>query len=249
MFINYAHRGASAYAPENTMSAFRLGVEMGANGIETDIRKTKDGIPVLFHDANLLRLAGVDKPIAALTYTELSGVRINAPDGASSDTIPTLGEFLAFVKNTTVAIALEIKAEGLEEDVIGALAAFGVSDRCVVTSFHLHHLEKIKALDPAQKIGLLTDTVNDAVLSELKCIGAEQICPKADVLSAELVRSLHAAGFSVRAWGVRDEETMKDAYRCGVDGMTVNFPDRLRLYLCQHGSPDDAAQNRGSSAY
>ncbi|MBS1484153.1 MAG: glycerophosphodiester phosphodiesterase, partial [Clostridium sp.] len=59
MFINYAHRGASAYAPENTLSAFYLGLEMGANGIETDIRRTKDGQLVLFHDATLEQAAGL----------------------------------------------------------------------------------------------------------------------------------------------------------------------------------------------
>ena len=57
--INYAHRGASAYAPENTMSAFDLGLRMNADGIETDIRRTKDGVLVLFHDDDLLRIAGI----------------------------------------------------------------------------------------------------------------------------------------------------------------------------------------------
>ena len=101
-FINYAHRGASAYAPENTMAAFRLGVALGANGVETDIRRTKDGVPVLFHDETLLRLTGVDKRVADLTYDELSEIRISSPDGASSDTVPTLTQFLAFVKENPV---------------------------------------------------------------------------------------------------------------------------------------------------
>lgn len=231
MFINYAHRGASAYAPENTMSAFRLGVELGANGIETDLRKTRDGVPVLVHDANLLRLAGVDREVAELTLDELAGIKIKSPDGALSDRIPTLEEFLDFVKETPVVIALEIKADGLEEAVIGALAAHGLADRCVVTSFELEYIERVKALDPAQRVGLLTDDVNDGTVAALKRIGAFQICPKACLLTPELVRSLHEEGFSVRAWGVKDEETMKNAVRCGVDGMTVNFPDRLRELL------------------
>ncbi len=235
MFINYAHRGASAYAPENTMSAFRLGVELGANGIETDLRKTRDGVPVLVHDANLLRLAGVDKAVADLTYDELSGIRIKSPDGGPSDRIPTLAEFLDFVKETPVVIALELKADGLEEDAVGALAAYGLADRCVVTSFELNDIEKVRALDPAQRVGLLTDAVNDGIVAALKHIGAEQICPKACILTPQLVRSLHEEGFSVRAWGVKDEETMKKAVLCGVDGMTVNFPDRLRQFLRENG--------------
>lgn len=231
MFINYAHRGASAYAPENTMSAFRLGVELGANGIETDIRKTRDGVAVLVHDAGLLRLAGVDKAVADLTYDELAGIQIKSPAGGPSDRIPTLEEFLSFVKGTTAVIALEIKADGLEKTVISALEAHDLADRCVVTSFELEYIERVKALDPTQKIGLLTDDVNDGTVAALKRIGAFQICPKACLLTPELVRALHEEGFSVRAWGVKDEETMKNAVRCGVDGMTVNFPDRLREFL------------------
>ena len=231
MFINYAHRGASAYAPENTMTAFRLGIELGANGIETDIRKTKDGIPVLFHDAGLLRLTGTDRLIADMTFAELSGIKIPSPDGALTDTAPTLKEFLSFVKDQPAAVALELKDDGLEAEVTGMIGAYGIKDRCVVTSFSPEHLAIVKALAPEIKVGLLTDAVDEDVISGLKNIGAEQICPKASVLTPELVRSLHKEGFSVRAWGIRDEEMMKEACRCGVDGMTVNFPDKLDLYL------------------
>ena len=57
-FVNYAHRGASAYAPENTLASFYLGCQMGANGVETDVQRTKDGVLVLFHDNDLMRIAG-----------------------------------------------------------------------------------------------------------------------------------------------------------------------------------------------
>ena len=230
-FINYAHRGASAYAPENTMRAFKLGVALGANGIETDIRKTKDGVLVLFHDESLLRLTGDGRRIADLTWEELADVRITSPDGASSDAVPTLAEFLAFVKDLPAALALELKADGIEEAVKRAVDGCGAASRTVVTSFELSYLRRIKELDPAQRVGLLTRTVDGDVLAALKAIGAEQICPKAELLTPELVRSLHKEGFSVRAWGVRDEALMAKAFRCGVDGMTVNFPDRLKALL------------------
>ena len=81
------------------------------------------------------------------------------------------------------------------------------------------------------KVGLLTREVNGVVLASLKEIGAEQICPKADLVTPELVRDLHSEGFSVRAWGVRDEAVMEQVLRCGADGMTVNFPDKLLALL------------------
>jgi len=231
MFINYAHRGASAYAPENTMAAFRMGVAMGANGIETDIRRTRDGVPVLFHDESLLRLTGIDRKIADLTWAELSTIRIASQDGTVTDTVPRLAEFLEYVKDLPVALALEIKAEGMEAAVRQAIDRYGVADRCVVTAFEIGYLCRIKELDPTAKIGLLTREVNGVVLASLKEIGAEQICPKADLVTPELVRDLHNEGFSVRAWGVRDEAVMEKVLRCGVDGMTVNFPDKLRALL------------------
>ena len=231
MFINYAHRGASAYAPENTMSAFRMGVAMGANGIETDIRRTRDGVPVLFHDESLLRLTGIDRKIADLTWAELSTIRIASPDVTVTETVPRLTEFLKYVKDLPVALALEIKAEGMEAAVRQAIDDYGVADRCVVTAFEIGYLCRIKELYPTAKIGLLTREVNSVVLASLKEIGAEQICPKADLITPELVRELHNEGFSVRAWGVRDEAVMEKVLRCGVDGMTVNFPDKLRALL------------------
>ena len=230
-FINYAHRGASAHAPENTMRAFRLGVALGANGIETDIRRTKDGVLVLFHDESLLRLTGDYRRIADLTREELAAVRIASPDGAEADVVPTLAEFLAFVKALPVALALELKAEGIEEAVETAVKESGVGGRCVVTSFEFEYLRRVKELNPARRVGLLTRSVDDGVIAALKALGAEQICPKAELLTPELVRSLHQEGFSVRARGVKDEALMEHAFRCGVDGMTVNFPDRLKALL------------------
>ena len=231
MFLNYAHRGASAYAPENTMCAFRLGVALGADGIETDIRRTADGVPVLFHDESLLRLTGEDRKIRELTLDELSGIPIPSPDGALFDFIPPLTELLALAKDCSVALALELKEDGLAAEVLEMISAFGLKDRCVVTSFEWEYLRDVKALDPAQPVGLLTRSVDGGVMETLKRVGAEQICPRASLLSPELVEELHRQGFSVRPWGVADETLMQTAYRCGVDGMTVNFPDRLKAYI------------------
>ena len=231
MFVNYAHRGASAYAPENTMSAFRLAVRLGANGVETDVRYTKDGVPVLFHDASLLRLTGIDQALRDLTFGELPGLRGRSPDGSASDAVPTLTEFLDFAARERFVIALELKDDGLEEDVLRALDAHGAAGRCIVTSFCPERLGRVRPLDSSIGIGLLTDTADDDAVAALRRVGGQQICPKADVLSPELVRELHGEGFDVRAWGVRDEAMMRFAVRCGVDGMTVNFPDKLRAYL------------------
>ena len=76
MFVNYAHRGASEYTPENTMLAFNLGIYMGANGIETDVQLTKDGIPVLFHDNTIIRMTGEEGSISDYTFDELQNFNV-----------------------------------------------------------------------------------------------------------------------------------------------------------------------------
>ena len=85
-FVNYAHRGASTFCPENTMLSFYTGIYMGANGIETDVQVTKDGVLVLFHDDTLNRILGIDGSIKDYTYEELR--TYNVKNGLLFDKIP-----------------------------------------------------------------------------------------------------------------------------------------------------------------
>ena len=75
--------------------------------------------------------------------------------------------------------------------------------------------------------GFLTDASDDSLIAQLRGAGIDEFCPKAPCITPELVEKWHAAGFRVRAWGVKNEELMRRAYEAGVDGMTVNFPDKL----------------------
>ena len=111
-FINYAHRGASAYAPENTLAAFYMGWQMGANGIETDVQRTKDGVLVLFHDNELMRIAGRPEAIHDLTYAELLQIDFGLPTGErfKGERIPTLEEFLRHFGGKALHFAIESTA-------------------------------------------------------------------------------------------------------------------------------------------
>ena len=90
-FINYAHRGASEYAPENTLQSFYLGLQMQANGIETDVQLTKDNVAVLFHDETLLRVTGEEGSVSDYTLEELQQMKLLN----SNETIPTFEQFLS----------------------------------------------------------------------------------------------------------------------------------------------------------
>ena len=108
---------------------------------------------------------------------------------------------------------------------------YDVGKKCVVTSFKFDCIEKIRAYAPELKIGWLKKEISEADEESLKTIGGEEICPFAPMLTPEKVERWHRMGFNVRAWGVGNEEVMKNVYDCMADGMNVNFPDKLVEYM------------------
>ena len=228
-FVTYAHRGASHYCPENTMMAFYMGMQMGANGIETDVRRTRDGVLVLFHDATLTRVTGAEGDVADCTYAELQELLVKK--GELHDKIPTLEDFLAHFAYRDITFAIELKADDIEKEVADLIFRYGIAQKTVVTAFELHRLENIKAYAPALRIGYLTQTVDDALVDKLVNMDAAEICPHGRDVTPENVAKWHARGLNVRAWGISDEAIMKKVYDAGADGMTVNFPDKLLQYI------------------
>lgn len=230
MFITYAHRGASEYAPENTLSSFYLGVSMGANGIETDVQRTKDGVLVLFHDDTLDRVTGRSGRIGDYTYEALSQMRVRNEKTNTEDIITTMDDFLRYFGFRDLTFAIELKETGIEEDVLALLDKYGMREKTVITSFKFECIETVKKLRPDYRVGWLTVEFDEEKLSRMKAIGGEELCPKAEHLTPELVKAWHEMGYNVRAWGVANTDIMKHACECGADGMTVNFPDLLVKY-------------------
>jgi len=230
--INYAHRGASEYAPENTLSSFYLGLLQGANGIETDVRKTADGVLVLFHDDTLDRVSDSTGKVSDFTYEELKRVKIRGKvTGGFYDRTVTLREFLEKFSAYDIHFAIELKGAGVEEGTLSLIKEFGIMQKTTFTSFTFEFIKKIKELDPAARVGWLTASTSDETAEQLLQIGGEEIAPKAAVITPELMKKWRDAGLGVRAWGVSNTELMERACMLGVDGMTVNFPDRLCEYL------------------
>jgi len=228
-FINYAHRGASAYLPENTMLAFYAGIYMGANGIETDVQRAKDGTLVLFHDDTLLRVTGQPGSVEDYTFAQLQ--QFDVKKSGFADKIVAFEDFLQHFAFREITFAIELKGAGVEEDTARLLRKYHLEEKAVVTSFHLEYLQNFRRYAPEFQIGYLTQSTDDSTLRTLKDIGAQEYCPEAHLMTPELVAKWHAMGFRVRAWGVYDPDLMRHAYTCGADGMTVNFPDLLTAHL------------------
>ena len=231
MFINYAHRGASHYYPENTLSSFYAGLQMGANGIETDIQKTKDGVLVLFHDNDIKRVTGESGSISDYTYQELLRFRVFSRDGNRIDRIASLEDFCKYFSFRDLTFAIELKQDHVEKETIDMLEAYGMREKTILTSFNYESLKNAKAYHYGYRVGYLYDAKELNALEKMQAIGGEELCPEAELLTPEMVKRYHDIGFSVRAWGVYTPEIMKNACACGVDGMTINFPDLLTEFL------------------
>jgi len=230
--INYAHRGASEYAPENTLSSFYLGLMQGANGIETDVQKTKDGVLVLFHDDTVDRVSDGTGRLCDYTLKELKELKIygNSTTGFY-DRIVTFREFLEKFSQYDIKFAIELKGADVEEDTLNMINEFGILDKTTFTSFKFDYISKIKNLNSKARVGWLIKEITDDNIKMLLDIGGEEIAPKADCITDEIMEKLRALNLGVRAWGVSKISIMKQMCDLKVDGMTVNFPDRLFEYM------------------
>ena len=228
-FITYAHRGASEYCPENTFMSFYMGMQMGANGIETDVQKTRDGVLVLFHDDTLDRVTGVSGSVADYTMEELRSFFVSK--GELQDKIPTFEDFLSHFAFRDITFAIELKVGGIEKEVADMIRKYGIVDKTVITSFELDYIKKSMEYAPEIRIGYLTKDIEQPTIDMLVELGAYEVCPIGREVTPEKVASWHSAGLNVRAWGIFNEDIMRAVYDAGADGMTVNFPDLLLNYI------------------
>ena len=231
MFINYAHRGASAYAPENTMSAFVKALEMKANGIELDLQKTKDGKIVIFHDNTLDKHSNASGKIADYTYSELMKFDFGSwfDEKYKNERIVLFEDFAQKFLSKKLTFAIELKQEGIEKDTLDIVNKYATHDNIYISSFEYRYLENIRKFNSKIKISwLIVDQINNHNISKLLKINGTQICPKAESVTASDIKLANDNGLGVRLWGVFNEEIMKRVYNLNIEGMTVNFPDKLK---------------------
>ena len=151
----YAHRGASAYAPENTLEAFRLAAEMGAHGVELDVHVCKSGELVVIHDETVDRVADGTGTVAEMTLAELKALNVSKPiPGYKPTTIPTLEEVYELLKPTGLHVNVELKTgyvdyPTLVEKCVALAEKMGMTDRVLYSSFNHRTLLEVKAINPA----------------------------------------------------------------------------------------------------
>lgn len=235
--IVIAHRGASAYAPENTEASFDLGIALGADALETDIRATRDGVLVLLHDARVDRTTNGQGLVADLTWDDVQ--RLDAGSWKSAEytgqRIPRF-EWLLDRFAASVPLYLEIKAPGVEETVVDAVQRRGLLDQVIFTSFNLDSLKAATALAPV-RAGWLVREWTDEVATQAREVPLYEMSLGSPSVTPEIVQEVRRAGLGCRAWGIANDSLMERAIAAGVDGMTIDFPDVLLRRLGRVTNP------------
>jgi len=229
-----AHRGASAYAPENTLAAFDLALQLGIRHLELDVHVTSDAHVVVIHDDTVDRTTDGSGPVASHTLVELQALDAGSWFGArfGGERVPTLAEVLArYQGQAHLHIEIKGRAEGLPQRTADLVRQHGMVEHVTITSFQKARLEEMRAYAPELPMGWLVGEVSDAIIAQARELGITLLCPRANTVTPELMGFLHAKGFLVRAWGVATEALMRQVVEAGADGMTVNFPDTLLAYV------------------
>ncbi len=236
-----AHRGASAYAPENTVAAFELARDRGADMFELDVQETKDHHLVLMHDTTLGRTTDVEEVFpgrAPWRIGEFTLAEIRRLDAGSwfsrkyaGEAVPTLGEALRAMRDSGLGLLLEIKEPRLYPGIEARVAEEIGRDpawrgRIVVQSFDWNSMRRFHGLMPGVPIGLL-GTPRIAELPGLARF-ADQINPPCADVTAEYVRRVHRLRMKVLAWTVDDPAAVRRLIGAGVDGVITNKPDVVR---------------------
>ena len=239
-FIIYAHRGASAYAPENTKVAFEKAIELNANGIELDLQKTKDGKIVIFHDDYIDKKSNGTGKIEEHTYQELLELDFGIwfDNKYKNEKIVLFEDFARDYLDKDLTFAIELKVLGIEKETLEIINKYKVHNNIYITSFLYEALENVRKIDPNIKLSwLIEDRISKENIEKLLRINGTQICPRASLVSKEDIEIANNNGFGVRLWGIDNEEIMKKVYKLNIEGMTVNFPDKLIKLLDKEIEP------------
>ena len=247
-----AHRGASAYAPENTMAAFRKAADMGAPEVETDVCFTRDEKVLLFHDRTLDRTTDGNGSPADYTLAELkeldAGSWLDAeknPDfewaaNYAGERLITLDELLSeFGETFTYHVEIKAGTEGLVDATIGSIRQHGLIDHVFIAAIDDEaSLARAKQVEPEIRTALaLTRLLRERgprAVAAAREAGHQMINLNASNQSAELVDLGHDLGLEVRSSGIRNRDDMAEAVRIGCNGMTINWPDWLIDCVAEH---------------
>jgi len=218
-----AHRGGAAVAPENTMAAFKRGITDGADWLELDVQENADGVVVINHDRDFMRVAGADLEVWKATDADLANLDVGSHFGIgySNQRAPTLREVLELSKGQA-GVFIELKYYGhnrsLEEKVVDLVEKTGTESNIVIMSLEYDGVRRTAALRPKWTYGLL----NTVALGDLTHLDVNFLALIANAATYRTVRYAHSRGMKVYAWTIDDPVQMSVMMSRGVDGIITN---------------------------
>lgn len=239
----FAHRGASGHAPENTLEAFALAMEQGADGIELDVQLTKDGEVVVLHDETIDRVSNRTGFVGVYTLAKLKEFSFDNHMEAYRDAkIPTLREVLQLVKPSNMQVNIELKTgifwyPEIEEKVIEVVKESGMQERIIYSSFNHYSVQRIKELDPDAETAYLYSDVILNVEKYAEQTGVQGLHPSVYHLKmSDFMERYKKSNLKIRVWTVNETEWIKEFIRAGVDAIITNYPKKaLKLREEQEG--------------
>ena len=225
-----AHRGDVSQAPENTIPAFKAAIESGADWIELDINQTKDGVLVVLHDENLMRVAGVPHKVRDLTYDEIRSLDVGSRLGPDfqGTSIPTLSEVLDYCRGK-IKLNIEIKyREGQSLELIPQMVEMirqrEMLQECMITSFNYGCLQMVKIFEPSLETGLIS---SQPIPQPEIYTSADNFVLSIELIEPDTVNRIHGLGKEVIAWTINDQYSVDKCKKDRADNIITDRPDDI----------------------
>ncbi len=228
-----AHRGASGYAPENTMTAFLLAKRLGADGVELDVHLTADGVVVVCHDSDVARTTNGEGVIEKMTYEQLLELDFGYPDvfgkKFEGEKISTLEEVLNAMIPAGLIVNVELKAtsEGIVQKVLAIEEKYRDTGLVLFSSFKHDYLRELKKLSPNSVVAPLYWTDDDFVNTG-KSLNAAALHPAWNCVTdtEDYCKKAHEAGLKVHPYTPNKCADLETLMKLGADAVITNYPDR-----------------------
>ncbi|SFD52128.1 glycerophosphoryl diester phosphodiesterase [Lentibacillus persicus] len=227
----FAHRGASRHAPENTMDAFKLAYQQGADGIETDVHLTKDRVPVLMHDERVNRTTNGTGYIKDYTFSQLEKLDAGtwfSPHFAGCR-ILQLDELLEWIRDKPLYLNIELKNNKidyshLESIVCERLSQYRLLHRTTLSMFNPLSIRRLQSLNQPDGLALLTSSrIKNPVWSANQA-GANALHIKYARLSQKIVDACHRRDMAVRVYTVNKPKQIRRCFSTGCNGIFTDVP-------------------------
>lgn len=235
MIHNIAHRGASAYEPENTLRAFERAIQMGATMLELDIHLSRDGHPIVIHDAEVSRTTNRKGQVSDITLKQIRDL-----DAGKGERVPTLTEVIDLTRDRA-KLYIELKGQRTPGPVVDALSSMAFMDQVIISSFYPWLIQKIKFLNPKIRTSILIrseDQKADFVEWAL-AVAADFVHPAweneiptpSKLLTPDMIINIRRQGLGLIIWQEDRPSELQELVKLGPDGICTNTPDVLATIL------------------